>query len=270
MFKRILLVALLMVTPLNTTNGYYQTAEITIEGIEGTCYGTLISRKAMSGTWSTKIELDLNAPEEIKDAFKNHEDPDGFLYLNYFQDVSEGYLWWPYYPPEDFKLLLYYPETDTFMTSDVYSPYCLTSMYKATVKDGNITLVRNFDYAEMIKITLIRILVCSALAILVSVLYGRPFTDDIKHIVLSNLIYHVILHGLIAWYSYMNGFSIYEYYLLMWIPYLLFMIIQSYIYSRKAHSIHMPGLCAFYGCGIAYAAGLLMVDVFPKLFTIAK
>lgn len=105
MFKKFMLIALLLTSTIGINNGYNQTTRITFNGINETCYGTLLSRTSVSGTWSSELSLDLSAPKEVKTFFKGFKDEDGFFYLNYFQDLTDGLLYWPFYPPEEFKVL---------------------------------------------------------------------------------------------------------------------------------------------------------------------
>lgn len=266
MLKKTLLVSLLLFS-LNISNGYYRTTRIQIEGINGVCYGTLLSEKTTSGSWSTQNIIDLYAPKEIIEAFKEYKND--YFYLNYFQDVSEGLLYWPIYPPEKFKLLLYYPESKTFIVSDVTERYALTSQFKAIIdSNNNIDIIRNYNYLGLSLITIIRIIIGAAVSIVVSILYGKPNRDDVKYFILTNLIFHIILNIFISIYSYKNGFSIVEYYLFLWFVYLVFFVIQSIIYQRNLNSTDQPIVCALLGNIAAYFVGLLLVDIFPALFTI--
>ena len=72
---------LLIGTDIGITNGYYQTTKIVFEDIEEPCYATLLSRYTVSGTWSTKLEYDLNAPEEVINFFDEYQDSDHYFYL---------------------------------------------------------------------------------------------------------------------------------------------------------------------------------------------
>ena len=82
----------------------------------------------------------------VKTFFKGFKDEDGFFYLNYFQDLTDGLLYRPFYPPEEFKVLLYFPDSDTFLVSDAsYHRYALSSTFEADILDGRIDLKANYD-----------------------------------------------------------------------------------------------------------------------------
>ncbi|MBQ6559459.1 MAG: hypothetical protein IJL85_01380 [Erysipelotrichaceae bacterium] len=268
MFKRLLLVATLLLGVSGIWNGYYQTTEVTFVGIHETCYGTLLSKKSESGTWSYQLELDLNAPEEAMNFFKEYRDADHFFYLNYFQDVTDGLLYWPYYPPEEFKILLYFPDTGEIIVSDPLSRYSLSSPFKAVISNDLMRVERNYDYFKMTRITFYRAVILTIAAVITAVLYAQPYNNEIRYMILGNFIYQAILNTLIAFYSFKNGFSYVEYILIMWLPYLLWFLLQGYLLSRHARGVSMPYLCSFFSNAVAYFAGLLLVDVLPFLYTI--
>lgn len=268
MLKRLVLIGLLLIQPFGISNGYYQTTRIEFEGLKGTCYATLLSNKTVSGTWDAKLELDLNAPEKVIEFFKNYEDSQRYYYLNYFQDVSEGLLYWPFYPPEQFKLLIYYPDSDTYITSEATQRYALNSTYKAIVNDNGVTLVSNYNYFKMIFNTILRIVIFSLISIFVTVFIAKPSKIEIKYAVISNVVVQTLLNVIISVYSFRNGFSIVEYYMFMWIVYLFLFLIQGLIYTRKAHSYISPFMASLISNLVTYLSGILLVDVFPSLFTI--
>ncbi len=269
MFKKLLLISLLLFNPLKINNGYDQNTRITFYGIEGTCYGTLLSKTSVSGSWSSELAFDLNAPEEVKDFFKEYQDEDYYFYLNYFQDVTDGYLYWPFYPPEDFKILLYYPDSDTFIVSDEpVSRYALSSTYNVTVENGSMSIERNYDYPHAVTNTLIRIFLCTLIPCLVVLLFYKPLKKDYPLIFSSNLLFQILIHSLISFYSYKNGFSIVEYFMFLWIPHLLFAFYQGYLYKNRSVSIGSAYFAALSSQTAAYVTGLLLVDLLPALFTL--
>lgn len=271
MLKRLLIIGMVLFYPLNVFNGNYQTTKIEFSNIEGTCYGTLLSRKTVSGSWSVQKELDIRAPKKVITFFSEFKDEDNFFYLNYLQDVSEGLLYWPFYPPEEFRVLLYYPDTDSYAISDtIISRYALCSTFKATINDGVISLSRNYNYTKLIFLTLSRTLIFVAVSFLVTLIYGQPRKRDLKYFFISDVAYQLLLNILISIYSFKNGFTIVEYYLIMWIPYLIFFVIQGYYYTHNSNAYRSPYMCTFLSNLAAYVAGILLVDVMPQLFTLIQ
>ncbi|MBR2067664.1 MAG: hypothetical protein IJ875_05335 [Solobacterium sp.] len=269
MVVRFLIFLFLLVSfPAKANNGYYQATRIDIEGIDGPCYATLLSDKSVSGKWSATMKRDFDAPEEIENAFLAYQDEHRFSYLQYFQDVSGGYLFWPTFPPEVFKLLIYIPETDTFYVSDKLERYALTSTYKAIVKDGKLLVEKNYDYGKMALITIIRILMSIGIVVLSTYLIGKPHKTD-QHVVwITNIIFYLGLQIFISVYSFKDGFSLIEYYYFILPLTIIFLLIQGRIYSRKAKTILSSYLCAFFSNAITYICMLLVLDFIPQLFTI--
>ena len=85
------------------------------------CYGTLLSEKESTGPayiWDGEEENARHKENyswaefdyETWRAFVEYEDPDGYYFLQEGWTVSETKeIAWTYYPPNRFKILLYYP-----------------------------------------------------------------------------------------------------------------------------------------------------------------
>ena len=52
---------------------------------------------------------------------------------------------WTYYPPGDFKILLYYPETETFVSSGIYARYAFDTYYTVDMDGVDIGSVEYND-----------------------------------------------------------------------------------------------------------------------------
>lgn len=64
--------------------------------------------------------------------FVDYKDPDGYYFLEdlFEQCHGDDEASWHYFPPERFKLLLYFPESDTFLCSTVTERYAFDSVYR--------------------------------------------------------------------------------------------------------------------------------------------
>ena len=62
----------------------------------------------------------------------DYKDADGYYFLDdlFEQCHGDDEASWHYYPPERFKLLLYFPESDTFLCSTVTERYAFDSVYQ--------------------------------------------------------------------------------------------------------------------------------------------
>ncbi len=84
------------------------------------CYGTLLSKtpstgpaRAWDGTEDGKY-ISEGKDEAVWRAFTEFKDSDGFYFLQWFWRADENKaLNWTYYPPQTFKILLYYPDRAT-------------------------------------------------------------------------------------------------------------------------------------------------------------
>lgn len=112
------------------------------------CYGTLLSETDYSGpagAWNgDEDSAQKNGPggEEIWRAFVDYEDADGFYFLQGWWECSndEG-IHWSYYPPETFKILLYFPEPDSYAVSGIYHTYGLSSYYQVNLSGMDIASI---------------------------------------------------------------------------------------------------------------------------------
>ena len=249
-------------------NGYYQTTNLDIKGIQGKCYGTLLSRKASSGPWTSKAKLEVNVPDQVKDFFLNHKDKDGFFFLRYLQDVSGGTFFWHTNPPEEFKILLYFPDTDTYYTSEILTRYSLASRYTVTVGENGIEINKNNSYVKVLLVTLLRTALMVLAAVAISSWMGRPYMQQWRKILLINGVVLLIFNILVSLYSFKNGFGRLEYIVIVWLFFIPFVPIFGSYYAKKARTISSPYYSAFGGCAAAYVVGLLLIDVFPNLFVI--
>lgn len=68
-----------------------------------------------------------------------------------FRDCTEtSEFKWTYYPPQRFKILVYFPETDSFAVSGIYERYAFDSYYK--VDAGDIELKPSSTYEGLVAV----------------------------------------------------------------------------------------------------------------------
>ena len=107
--------------------------QIIFQGMEGRqYYATLLSDTFSNGPWSRDREYSgWMGSEQVWEAFRSYQDADGFSFLGYFQDCTEEQVFsWNYYPPEHFKILLYFPDSNTFLISEkAYKRYAFDSYF---------------------------------------------------------------------------------------------------------------------------------------------
>ena len=106
---------------------------ISIEfNIDKTYQVTLLSKQREFGPYSTYGKSD----DPMDKIFAMYEDE--YYFVHVYHEISPEYntFFWTYYPPNDFKVLLYDAETETFMISEAYSTFAFQSSFKCKIKNG--------------------------------------------------------------------------------------------------------------------------------------
>lgn len=107
------------------------------------CYGTLLSKTPSTGpagAWDGTEDgkpIFNGANETVWRAFTEFKDEDGFYFLQWFRRADENKaLNWTYYPPQTFKILLYYPDRATKSGAADNSAGASTRDSKTTAASG--------------------------------------------------------------------------------------------------------------------------------------
>jgi hypothetical protein len=135
-----------------------------------------------------------------------YEDTDGFYFLQFFENCSETQQFsWTYYPPQRFKILLYFPTTDSFVVSKgIHESYAFDSYYtveiekssiSSSAEDGAPMNVRwTYDFTgEALSLT-IRVLLTLAIEIAIALLFGFRGKRLLGFIAIVNVITQVLLN----------------------------------------------------------------------------
>ena len=176
------------------------------------CYGTLLSKtpstgpaEAWDGTEDGKYFFN-GADETVWRAFVEFKDEDGFYFLQWFWRADEKKtLNWRYYPPQTFKILLYYPDRATksgaadnsaggatrdsettaasgaFCVSDVLERYAFHSYYfvnMAEIADNTggaaipLPVTQGYDYSAEILGFFVRFIITLGVETLLALAFG--------------------------------------------------------------------------------------------------
>ncbi len=229
------------------------------------CYGTLLSESEHFGPYSVWdgdeehiYNEDLNI--DIWRKFAEYKDKDGFVFLQIGWEVSDTHeISWTYYPPSVFKILLYYPDTDTFVISDIYERYAFDSYYTVDMNgvdighaekdtseydsektenggamiqhnvNASIVATHSYDYEKEIESLIFRIIVTIIIEILLALIFGFKGKKELVLLIGVNSATQIILNVLLNIINYNSG----EYALIF--SYILFEIIvfaiEAVIYS---------------------------------------
>lgn len=176
------------------------------------CYGTLLSKtpstgpaRAWDGTENGKYIYE-GADEAVWRAFTEFKDEDGFYFLQWFWRADENKaLNWTYYPPQTFKILLYYPDRATksgaadnsaggatrdsettaasgaFCVSDVLKRYAFHSYYFVDMRNvqsetigtiAKISVTQGYDYSAEILGFFVRFIITLGVETLLALAFG--------------------------------------------------------------------------------------------------
>lgn len=176
------------------------------------CYGTLLSKtpstgpaEAWDGTEDGKYFFN-GADETVWRAFTEFKDEDGFYFLQWFWRTDENKaLNWTYYPPQTFKILLYYPDRATksgaadnsagastrdskttaasgaFCVSDVLKRYAFHSYYFVDMRNvqsetigtiAKISATQGYDYSAEILGFFVRFIITLGVETLLALAFG--------------------------------------------------------------------------------------------------
>ncbi len=279
---------------------------------EGECYGTLLSKTDTTGpasVWDGNDEYAHHNENENYSwgafdyatwkKFVEYDDPDGFYFLQEGWDVieSDG-IHWTYYPPQEFKILLYFPETDEFVTSMIYERYAFDSYFTVDMStvgsimpEGAVILDhvnpdtgdhgesadkllladRSYDYTAELVSLIVRILLTIAIELIVGLIFGFSGTKQFWVLFIINGITQVILNVLLFFSDYMMGYMAFVvfYILLELLVFAIEAVVYSILmkrYSDKPKKSWYYILYAFAANGVSFLTGMALAKWLPGIF----
>lgn len=250
------------------------------------CYGTLLAYDTDSGPYSSLREYDLsqsswsNVPEDIWKVFVEYKDKDNYNYLQFDACVSKDKeLVWGYYPPQKFKLLLYYPAKEKFVESSIYSRYAFDSYFQVDLSNVNLNdkniqrvdLVKNYDLSQETTSLFIRIVLTILVEVIIALLFGYYHKEQILFISLVNIITQILLNVALFFVNYKEG-SLAFLFMYVLLEFFVF-VVEAILYvtlinrfSENKQSRMKAILYAFVANGVSFAVGLALAIAIPGIF----
>lgn len=264
------------------------------------CYGTLLSARESTGPASVWNGIEEDAQHngnenyawmtldyETWKAFVEYEDPDGYFFLQEGWKVSETKeIAWTYYPPSPFKILLYYPETGTFVSSGIYEKYAFDTYYtvdmdgitmrsveydKELSTDARLEAHRSYNYRVEVISLLARIVVTIAIEMVLALLFGFRNKKQLLLLMGVNAGTQVVLNVLLNVINYNSGHMAFVLYYVLFE--LLVFILEALVYgkymNRLSENIKPKWFYAVYALaanGVSFAAGLYVANLMPGIF----
>lgn len=260
---------------------------IEIEGLEDEVYyGTLLSQSKNSGFTEAMSESELAAKQkdddyEIWKKFAGYEDADGYYFLPQITCCQgNDDFCWSYDPPSPFKILLYFPDYDTFVVSEAYEKYAFDSYYKVDLSGMDIknatsvvvvTATQSYKYGGEIIALLIRIVLTLLIELRIARELGYCEKKQFGFIVIVNVITQVLLNIWLNVVEYRSGS------LALLITYfeleLLIFVIEAFLYAtvlpiiseQKVRRLPAVGY-AFFANLMSFMAGMFLAIMLPILF----
>lgn len=207
--------------PVHADVGPKPSVIVSLEGLEGReCWGTLLSRQKSTGPYTASDSprgSDSEDPGE-REAWERffklgEENGEGFYFLNYVDDCSDGKFSWTYYPPSEFQLALWFPDTQTMLVSGEENRYAFDSYFTLSLDGVNLeageqtglTMVRSYPYAGEFLAFLGRVALTVGLEVMAALAVGFRSRRQLKIILLANLATQGLLNLGLNLYIYFCG-----------------------------------------------------------------
>ena len=266
--------------------------------LDEVCYGTLLSKEESTGpasAWSgweddarvkEKYPFSYYFKRDIWEAFVNYEDPDGYYFLQEGWTVSETKeIAWMYYPPSSFKILLYYPETNTFVSSGIYERYAFDTSYTVDMQgiqmnsvnyndnlstDERIEAYRSYDYRQEMLTLSIRIILTILIEMVVAICFEFRTKKQLLVLTLVNILTQVLLNVALNMIQYNAGpMAVKLFYVLLeavvfGIEAVFYCTVLKRISVKKNNGFYI--LYSFVANMISFVAGLFLYSILPGIF----
>lgn len=254
--KKLIAMMLLLILPIvcfttaRADSGPKPSVNVVFQGLsDELCYGTLLSVTESTGpakVWDgTAEDARHNGNErfpnlpygyEIWKAFVDYADKDGYYFLQQIWQVDEtNELNWGYYPPNTFKVLLYFPESGTFFVSDSCERYAFDSYFtvdlsgdKQETGKHHIEIKRSYNYGQELFSLAARIILTIGIELVIAWLFRYRNRNQWILLVSVNAVTQIILNVLLNVINYRSGHQMFMMYYFVFE--LIVIIIEAGVY----------------------------------------
>lgn len=275
----IMVFAMLPITA-HADTGPKPSVRITFENMgEEVCYGTLLSKTDSTGPSSAwdgnpdhvyNYDLDI----DIWQAFVDYEDADGYYFLQEGWLCSESKeLNWTYYPPSSFKILLYYPDLDTYTVSDIYERYAFDSYFRVTMDGLEISSVddKAYDFTWELVSLVCRVVITIALELAIAWFFGLRRKKLITTVLGVNVVTQIGLNVLLNIINYNRGAYMFVFcYVLLEILVFIVEAVAYVVLFRKNSDIRISNKrtvsYALIANIVSFIGGMAIAQLVPGIF----
>ena len=249
-------------------------------------YVTLVAREDKLGGPYHRITVD-DQPGEVNLAVWNrlvaYEDLDGLVFAGNVQKLTgDGDYVWGYYPPSEFRVLIYFPDTDSFVaSSEILEQYAFDSYYQMDFNDlpenwndavAAIPVTRKYNLLCQITAFLMRLAVTVAVECLLAVLFGFTGKRQLLLVAAVNCVSQLALNLLILDESvglfvfYVLQYALIEVGVILAEGLVYCLALPKLVTPEQNRNIH-PIAYAVIGNMASFSLGYLLSNCFPMLFS---
>lgn len=249
-------------------------------------YVTLVAKEDRLGSPYSRITAE-DQPETDDIAIWNrlvaYEDPDGMVFAGNVQKLTgDGAYVWGYYPPSEFRVLIYFPDTDSFVeSSEILEQYAFDSYYQMDFNDlpenwndavAAIPVTRKYNLLWQITAFLLRLAVTVAVECLLAVLFGFKGKRQMLLVLAVNCATQLAMNLLILDESvglfvfYVLQYALIEVGVILAEGLVYCLALPKLATPEQNRNIH-PIAFAFFGNVASFSLGFLLSNRFPMLFS---
>lgn len=249
-------------------------------------YVTLVAKEDKLGSPYSRITAE-DQPETDDIAIWNrlvaYEDPDGMVFAGNVQKLTgDGAYVWGYYPPSEFRVLIYFPDTDSFVeSSEILEQYAFDSYYQMDFNDlpenwndavAAIPVTRKYNLLWQITAFLLRLAVTVAVECLLAVLFGFKGKRQLLLVLAVNCATQLAMNLLILDESvglfvfYVLQYALIEVGVILAEGLVYCLALPKLATPEQNRNIH-PIAFAFFGNVASFSLGFLLSNWFPMLFS---
>lgn len=249
-------------------------------------YVTLVAKENRLGSPYSRITA-VDQPETDDIAVWNRlvafEDPDGMVFAGNVQKLTgDGAYVWGYYPPSEFRVLIYFPDTDSFVeSSEVLEQYAFDSYYQMDFNDlpenwndavAAIPVTRKYNLVWQITAFLLRLAVTVVIECLLAVLFGFKGKRQMLLVLAVNCATQLAMNLLILDESvglfvfYVLQYALIEVGVILAEGLVYCLALPKLATPEQNRNIH-PIAFAFFGNVASFSLGFLLSNCFPMLFS---
>lgn len=249
-------------------------------------YVTLVAKEDKLGSPYSRVTAE-DQPETDDIAIWNrlvaYEDPDGMVFAGNVQKLTgDGAYVWGYYPPLEFRVLIYFPDTDSFVeSSEILEQYAFDSYYQMDFNDlpenwndavAAIPVTRKYNLLWQITAFLLRLAVTVAVECLLAVLFGFRGKRQMLLVLAVNCATQLAMNLLILDESvglfvfYVLQYALIEVGVILAEGLVYCLALPKLATPEQNRNIH-PIAFAFFGNVASFSLGFLLSNWFPMLFS---